>query len=260
MAERRLKNIEQTRKFVMNAGVCLRYGSNDALPIASMYEAVFGDTNKPTKEDLKIAIDLTNQLLAKHDVVEVNVIADRVCLVHRSLMPAIYQMVRQKIDSGHIPKLSPQAKKTLSLIQDKGEIVTGDVRKLFGIPSAKTGKDPAYEILGELQHHLLVDRGPFKVSNEAIPYLAKEGYPYHLFTEAHAELAKEASKMSFEEACEKWLLSFLKTTKACSVRKMVSIFKLFLSAEEINTGLELLISRKKVRLNQSGRNLSAQAI
>ena len=28
-------------------------------------------------------------------------------------------------------------------------------------------------------------RGPLKISNQAIRYSAKEGYPYHLFEEAH---------------------------------------------------------------------------
>ena len=59
----------------------------------------------------------------------------------------------------------------------------GDLRKKMGIKSGLQ-EDPAYQALSELQQHLLVDRGPFIMRERGVPYLSKEGYPYHFFHEA----------------------------------------------------------------------------
>jgi hypothetical protein len=175
MASAKVKSVEDAIMFLRKTGFCLRYWANDSLPIASMYEAVLGEQQDPSKADLKQAIEITNGLLEKHEAIEVNVIADRVCLVHRGIMPALYKLVREKSQKDLIPPLSPEAEEVLILVRENGEIVTSDVRKLLGIPSSKTSDDPAYTILSELQRRLLIDRGPFKISNQAIPYLAKDG-------------------------------------------------------------------------------------
>ena len=222
-----------------------------------MYDAVLGRQKKPSSADQKIAIQLTNQLLEKHEAIEVNVIAGRVCLVHRSIMPILYSLVKQKSKSGAIPKLSSAAEEVLSLIQEQGQIVTGDVRKLLGIPSSRTSDDPAYLVLNELQRHLLIDRGPFKISNQAIPYLAREGYPYHLFEEAHLELAEEGEEIKADRARNQWLMAFLKSCGECSLRKMESIFKVFLTRDEIESGLQELVSARKIKIEKGKGKLNA---
>jgi hypothetical protein len=252
-----IKNYEQCRAFLKNTGFCLRYGANNALPISSMFDAIAGKSKDLNKAEQTLAIELTNELLQKHEVVEVNVIADRVCLVHRTLIPCLYKMVRNKSLSGALASLSRDAKEILALIEEKGEITTGDVRRQLGIQSSKTSDDHAYVILGELQRNILIDRGPFKVTNKAIPYLSKEGYPYHLFTEAHPELAKEADEMSLDDARSKWLLSFLRVQKQCPVKKMTSIFKRFLTPEEVDATLDLFIPARKIKLEKQGRNMMA---
>ena len=250
MAPARIKDFKELSAFLRDAGFCLRYWGNDSLPIASMYEAVLGKQRKPSTADQKFAIQLTNQLLERHEAIEVNVIADRVCLVHRSIMPTLYSLVKEKSKSGAIPELSREAKEVLSLIQEKGQIVTGDVRELLGIPSTKTSDDPAYVVLNELQRHLLIDRGPFKISNQAIPYLAKEGYPYHLFEEAHLELAKEGEEIKADQARNQWLMAFLKSRGECSLRKMGSIFKVFLTKAEIERSVQELVSARKLKIQK----------
>jgi len=59
-------------EFTKRVKFALRYNSTPLLPLASMYAAV-GDTRR--------AIELTNSLLARKEVVETNVIAGRLVLV-----------------------------------------------------------------------------------------------------------------------------------------------------------------------------------
>ena len=70
-------------------------------------------------------------------------------------------------------------------------------------------EDPAYQAFGELQHHFLVDRGPFKTPEKGIPYLSKEGYPYHFFHEAHLELVNAARQLTNKQAATIFLSSYL---------------------------------------------------
>jgi hypothetical protein len=59
--------------------LALRYGATPVLPLASIYAAA-GDPRR--------AIELTNALLARGEVIETNVIADRLVLAHRDVVPA----------------------------------------------------------------------------------------------------------------------------------------------------------------------------
>ena len=85
-------------RFVRRVKFALRYNSTPALPLASMYGAA---------RDQRTAIELTNALLARAEVIETNVIADRLVLVHRTLFlrfslcgsdsgPAIFRKMRKK--------------------------------------------------------------------------------------------------------------------------------------------------------------------
>src|SRR5215472_6661618 len=90
-------------EFMKRVKFALRYNSTPSLPLASMYAAV-GETRR--------AIELTNALLARREVVETNVIADRLVLVHRGVVPALYAL-RTSLRAS---KLSDHAARALKLI------------------------------------------------------------------------------------------------------------------------------------------------
>ena len=75
----------QAERFVSGVGIALRYSPTKGLPLASLYLAFAGDT--PDKAHLTQAITLTNRLLGEAHAIEVHVIADRVSVVHASLVP-----------------------------------------------------------------------------------------------------------------------------------------------------------------------------
>src|SRR5206468_1141853 len=111
-------------EFMKRVKFALRYNSTPSLPLASMYAAV-GDTRR--------AIELTNSLLARKEVVETNVIADRLVLVHRDVIPALYALRTNR----RAVKLSDNADRALKLIQDEGTTTVGDVRRLLGADGVK---------------------------------------------------------------------------------------------------------------------------
>src|SRR5216117_2837473 len=159
----RIETENDAIRFMKAVKFALRYNSTPSLPLASMYAAA-GDPRR--------AIELTNALLARDEVVETNVIADRLVLVHRSIVPALYALrVRFRSE-----KLSDYAERTLRLIAKDGTASAGDVRRYLGVDGLKR-PDPADLALSELQRELLIDRGPSSVPAKGIPYLSKEGYP-----------------------------------------------------------------------------------
>src|SRR2546426_7832310 len=70
-------------QFMKSVKFALRYNATPSLPLASMYAAA-GNQRR--------AIELTNALLAREEVVETNVIADRLMLVHRDIVPALFAL------------------------------------------------------------------------------------------------------------------------------------------------------------------------
>lgn len=247
-----LKNLAEAKKFMASVGICLRYWATKGIPIASAYQAGTGALKKEVGH--RNAIELTNGLLAEYNVIEVNVIAGRLSLVHASLMPALYRLVTRGKKS--FP-LSTSAIKAYRLIEENGHIAAGDLRKLLGIPSGLQ-EDPAYQALAELQRYLIADRGPFKMPKKGIPYLPKEGYPYHFFREAHFDLLTKSEKLSLSQAADSFVLGYLKGALFCSLKKMAAMFKLFLSPEEIGEAADRLRSRKKITLEIMGRDLVAR--
>src|SRR5437773_212301 len=94
-------------RFMKSVKFTLRYNSTPSLPLASMFAAA---------PDKRRAIELTNSLLARDEVVETNVIADRLVLVYRDLVPALYALrIRFRA-----PELSSDAKQAFKLIRDDG--------------------------------------------------------------------------------------------------------------------------------------------
>jgi hypothetical protein len=197
-------------EFMKRVKFALRYNSTSSLPLASMYAAV-GDTRR--------AIELTNSLLARKEVVETNVIADRLVLVHRDVMPALYALRTNR----RAVKLSDIADRALKLIQDEGTATVGDVRRFLGEEGMKR-PDPADLAVAELQREMLIDRGPSSVPKNGIPYLSKEGFPYRIFEKAHPDLVKAAKKMNTDDALE----IIRDAAGPIRPRKFASMFKLCL--------------------------------
>src|SRR5215471_17901187 len=201
-------------KFIKRVKFALRYNSTPALPLASMYGAA---------KDQRRAIELTNALLARDEVVETNVIADRLVLVHRGVVPALYAL-RTRFRA---PELSNYAEKAFRLVREDGTATSGDVRRFLGVEGMKR-PDPADLALGELQREMLIDRGPSSVPKNGIPYLSKEGFPYRIFEKAHPDLVKAARKLKIEAAME----ALLDAARTFPPRKTVSMFKLCFTEAE----------------------------
>jgi len=210
----RIQTEDDAIRFMKDVKFALRYNSTPSLPLASMYAAA-GDT--------RCAIELTNALLARDEVVETNVIADRLVLVHRSIVPALYAL-RVRFRSA---KLSDYADRAFRLIEKDGTASAGDVRRYLGVDGLKR-PDPGDLALAELQREMLIDRGPSSVPAKGIPYLSKEGYPYRVFDKAHPDLVKTAKKMKAEQAME----ILVNAAGPIPEKKFVSLFKLCLKPEE----------------------------
>jgi hypothetical protein len=209
-----MKTEDDAVQFIRQVKFALRYNSTPALPLASMYAAA---------RDQRVAIELTNALLARDEAIETNLIADRLVLVHRDVFPILYAL-RVRFRAG---KLSDHAQKAFQLIRDDGTASAGDVRRFLGVDGMKR-PDPADLALGDLQREVLVDRGPSSVPKKGIPYLSKEGYPYRVFEKAHPEIVKQGKKLKAEAALEK----LLEVTSGFPARKTAAMFKLCLSEQE----------------------------
>jgi len=210
----RIETEKDAIAFMKRVKFALRYNATPSLPLASMYQAA---------RDQRLAIELTNMLMARDEVVETNVIADRLVLVHRDTVPALYA-ARTRFRAA---KLSVDAERAFNLIREDGTASVGDIRRFLGVDGAKR-PDAADLAVGELQREMLVDRGPSSVPAKGIPYLSKEGYPYRLFEKAHPALVKAAKKMKPDEALE----ILRKAIGPIPPRKFGTIFKLCLSPAE----------------------------
>jgi len=202
-------------RFMKTVKLALRYNSTPALPLASMYAAA---------RDKRLAIELTNALLARDEVIETNVIADRLVLVHRDVVPALYAL-RTRFRA---TTLSPNAGHAFGLIQENGTASVGDVRRFLGVDGTPR-PDPADFAVGELMREMLVDRGPSEVPKNGIPYLSKEGYPYRVFEKAHPDLVKAAKKMKTDAA----IAAIHEAVGFVPPRKFLAMFKLCLKKDEL---------------------------
>ena len=225
----RIATPEDAERFLEQNGFALRYAATPGLPIASLRSAAGpGDS----KAALVASIELTNHLLATGIGIEVNVIADRLSLVHRSLMPALVALVRRSRAADDLDGLSMRARSAYAFIRQQREVGAGDLRRHLGLRT-QTRNDPAYETLAELQRALLVARGPFEIPKRGIPYLSKEGYPYHLLFERHPDFERAARKLSIEAAATTWIGRYRDAAGPVPSRKLVSVFRRFLSPDEI---------------------------
>jgi hypothetical protein len=195
-------------RFMKSVKFALRYNATPSLPLASIYAVA---------DNQRRAIELTNALLASGEVIETNVIADRMVLVHRDIMPALYALrVRRRA-----PRRSANAERAFRLIEEDGMASVGDIRRFLEVEGVKR-PDPADLAVAELMREILVDRGPASVPQSGIPYLSKEGYPYRVFKRAHPELVKAAKKIKVEDAVKTIAAVF----PDVPAKKIASMFKL----------------------------------
>jgi hypothetical protein len=135
-----IENEDAAIRFMKRVRFALRYNSTPGIPLASMYVAA-GDTRR--------AIELTNALLARAEVVETNVIAGRLVLVHRDVVPALYAL-RIRFRS---PQLSETAERAFRLIEKDGTASVGDIRRFLGVDGTKR-PDAADLAVSELQREM----------------------------------------------------------------------------------------------------------
>jgi hypothetical protein len=202
------------------------------------------------------ALTLTNHLIGTAQAIEVHVIADRVSLVHRALMPALYALVRRGRDLLDLAGLSLYARDAFTLLRQRGEVTAGDVRRHLGL-RASSRDDPVHAALAELEGLLLVDRGPFEIPRSGIPYLSRTGYPYHLFHEAHPDLVRDAARLSLAQAADTFLLGYLDGAVFAATRKLASMFRAFLPPREIEAALERLARKQAIAVHEVGRTALA---
>jgi hypothetical protein len=236
-------------RFLERVGIALRYGANDRLSLASLQRVLAGDD--PSTAAAMRGTGLTNHLLGQMAGIEVHVIAGRVAVVHRRVMPALYVLVRRGRPLDDLSGLTLNAQTTLVFLRQRKEASAGDVRHRLGLP-ADPRNDPAYAALGELMRILLVDRGPFEMPKRGIHYLPPEGYPYHLFHVAHADLVSASKKLTVESAADAFLGSYLDAATFARPRTLATMFKLFLSAAEIEASLQRLVGKRRVTIEKAG--------
>jgi hypothetical protein len=178
--------------------------------------------------DVRRSTELSNALLASREVVETNTIAERLVLLHRTIVPAVYRLRRRTSTLN----LSANAERAFALIQADRHASSGDVRRFLGVYGLKR-PDPGDLALGELQREFLVDRGPSSVPKNGIPYLSPEGYPYRVFEKANPDVVRTAAKLSVEKAALNLIESYLQAAVFVTQRKLLSMFQLLLTEAEL---------------------------
>jgi hypothetical protein len=229
----RVDTPKDAEAFLARHGIVLRYAVASGVPLASL-RAACGPAN--AKAALERSIHVTNHLLGRAIGIEVNVISSRLTIVHRTWMPALYRLVRRDRAPDDLAGLSINARRAYALVVANREVSAGAVRKHLGV-AATPRHDPAYDALAELQRQLLVDRGPFVVPKKGIPYLSREGYPYHLVHQAHADLVRAARALDVDEAIDWWLNACLDAGLPATPRTLASLFRAFLTPAEISASL-----------------------
>jgi len=218
-------------RFMQAVKIALRYNPTPGLPLASMYAAA---------ADKRRAVELTNALLVSQDIIETNLIAERLVLAHRSIGSALYTLRKR-----HRPAtVSVNAERAFALIVNEGHASAGDIRRFMGITGQKR-PDAADVALTELQRELLVDRGPASIPEKGIPYLSPEGYPYRPFEKAHPDMVRTAGKLSIERAVCVVVEAYLEAAVFITPRKLASMFKLLFSEGELNSMSSKNIDKQK---------------
>ena len=228
--------------FMKSVGFALRYNATASLPLAAMYKAA-GDTRR--------AIELTNAILASREVIESNVIADRLVLIHRDFAPDVYALrVRRRA-----AKWTAHAAKAFRLIDGEGHATSGEVRRFLGIAGQKR-PDAADLALAELQRDLAIDRGPSSVPPNGIPYLSPEGFPYRVFEKAHKDLVRKAGSIHPSAAARRVIEKYLSAAIFVTPRKLLSMFRLLIDDSEMRDVLAALEREGRIVRNSKQISIS----
>jgi hypothetical protein len=219
-------------RFIHSVGFALRYNATPGLPLAAMFAAA---------GEKRLAIQLTNVLLARSKVVETNIIAGRLVLIDAELVPAVYALRLR-----HRSELSSNALRVLRFIGRQGHATSGDVRRCLRIAGRKR-PDPADLALEELQREMLIDRGPSSVPERGIPYLSPEGFPYRVFEDTHADQVRAARRLRAPDAVCSIIERYLQAAVFAAPRKLASIFKLVFSEADMRAGIVQLLDAKKLQ-------------
>ena len=235
-----LETVAQAERFVHNVGFALRYGPHKTLPLASMYAAVWRSvpTREPEAQMQRRATGLTNQLIARGDVLETNAIADRVGLVHASLIPALIAVVRRGRPVDDL-ELSANARSVLGFLARTPRPTAGQVRAHLGVP-AQTWPNAADDALAELQRALVIDRGDTHVPEKGAAYLTKEGIPYRLIDDVHAAHVTAAIGLTVDAAAAQLVERYLDGARFATMKQLAKIFEACLSPEELAAALARL--------------------
>ena len=195
------------------------------------------------------AFELTNSMLASGTVVEINLIADRLSLVHDGILAPIYALRRRQRE----PNLSDAAQQAFEFIVANENATSGDIRRLLRSEGQKR-PDSADLALAELQRELLVDRGPSAGQTTGVFYLTREGYPYRVFASSHSAIVSSASDVGREEAAEQLLTSYLSAARFATRRNLTRLFQLLVSVEEIDRTIQILTASDHAHLSRVGKN------
>jgi hypothetical protein len=257
-----LETEAQAARFLANVGVALRYGPHKALPIASMYSAVWRSvpSREPEAEAQRRATVLTNALIADATAVEITCVADRVGLAHISLLPALIALVRRgrvvpagtgASRSGSALELSDTARCVLDFVTSTPRPTAGMVRAHLGVPSG-TWPNPADAALGELQRLLVIDRGPTDVPENGGAYLSKDGIPYRLVDNVHAQHVTAAGNLDVEQAAAVVVEHYLDGARFATTKQLAKLFDACFSPAELAAALATL--GRKVEVVHDGRH------
>jgi hypothetical protein len=224
-ASRSKSDVDTAAKFLAAAGVCLRYQPSPSVPLASMYG--FADERHATI--------LTNALIDRGDAVEINCIADRVCLAHKTLVPSLIALARRN-------ELSDDAERVLGVLIETPRPTAGMVRKFMGVPPQKW-PNAADEALAELQRAMVIDRGSTDVPETGAVYLSKDGIPYRIVDDVHAKHVKASAKLSIETALQNVLLAIVDDI---AITKLRSLCKRIATAAEVDAAVDALVAKRKL--------------
>lgn len=247
-----LATARDAEKFLAGVAIALRYGPSDALPLASMYQATWRQAGKrapETERDAqRRATTLTSALIEQGTAIEINVIAERLAVVHVAVAPAVIALRRRGARPGDL-ELSDTARRVLGFVRDADRPTAGQVRAHLGVPP-KTWPNPADSALAELQRALLVDRGPAEVPETGSPYLAKDGIPYRVFDRVHAGLVNQAGKLAVADAASQLVFAYVAGAVFARRSKLASMFKLCLSRAELDAAVAQLVAARRLAITR----------
>lgn len=246
-----LHSVADALLFMNEVGVALRYGAAANLPVASMYRAT--QRQVPVPEDEKAAharaFELTNGMLATGKVVEINLIANRLCLAHERVLIAIYALRRGRRQ----PNVSDESRQALEFIIANETASSGEIRRLLRVEGQRR-PDAADLALAELQRDLLIDRGPTAGPSQGVFYLTREGYPYREFSTAHPEIVSLAADLGRQQAAAQLLTSYLAAARTATRRNLTTLFQLLIGVDEITEIVQMLVASGRIHLVRMGKN------